>query len=108
MRVTVRAGPGWDEPRSMMRWTQMILTLKTKNWCGAGNYTATETPTQSAAESSVVVAFKASTGPVAPAITSANNTSFTVGTAGTFTVTSTGVPLPTLSETGVTTSGINV
>ena len=35
----------------------------------------------------------------APAITSANNTTFTVGTAGTFTVTTTGFPTPTLSET---------
>ena len=36
----------------------------------------------------------------APAITSANATTFTVGTAGTFTVTATGFPAPTFSETG--------
>src|SRR5207249_286941 len=36
----------------------------------------------------------------APAITSANNTTFTVGTAGTFTVTATGNPAPTFSMTG--------
>ena len=42
----------------------------------------------------------------APAITSANNATFTVGTAGTFTVTSTGTPASTISETGALPSGI--
>jgi len=42
----------------------------------------------------------------APVITSANNTTFTVGTAGTFTVTATGNPTPTLSETGTLPSGV--
>jgi hypothetical protein len=36
----------------------------------------------------------------APAITSANNTTFTVGDNGTFTVTATGFPAPTLQESG--------
>ncbi len=42
----------------------------------------------------------------APAITSANSTTFTVGVAGTFTVTATGSPAPTLSETGALPSGV--
>ena len=42
----------------------------------------------------------------APAITSANNTTFTVGTAGTFTVTKTGFPTPTLSMTGTLPTGV--
>jgi len=42
----------------------------------------------------------------APAITSANNTAFTVGAAGTFTVTTTGYPEPALSETGTLPSGV--
>src|SRR5262249_53378289 len=37
----------------------------------------------------------------APAITSANNTAFTVGTAGTFTVTTTGFPKPGITRGGV-------
>ncbi|MDQ6739398.1 MAG: putative Ig domain-containing protein, partial [Actinomycetota bacterium] len=41
-----------------------------------------------------------------PAITSANSTTFTVGTAGTFTVTKTGFPAPTLSESGTLPSGV--
>ena len=36
----------------------------------------------------------------APAITSANHTTFTQGTAGTFTVTATGSPTPTITESG--------
>ncbi|MGD0881915.1 MAG: putative Ig domain-containing protein [Acidimicrobiales bacterium] len=44
----------------------------------------------------------------APAITSAGSTSFTVGTAGTFTVTATGNPAPTFSETGTLPSGVTL
>ena len=36
----------------------------------------------------------------APAITSADSTTFTTGTAGTFTVTTTGFPISALTETG--------
>lgn len=42
----------------------------------------------------------------APVITSANNAAFLVGTAGSFTVTATGFPTPTLSETGTLPSGV--
>src|SRR5208282_19352 len=42
----------------------------------------------------------------APAITSANNTTFTVGSAGTFTVTATGQPTPSLTETGALPTGV--
>ena len=46
------------------------------------------------------------TAQTAPVITSANNTTFTVGAAGTFTVTTTGTPTPSLSETGGLPSGV--
>jgi hypothetical protein len=42
----------------------------------------------------------------APLFTSANNTTFTVGTAGSFTITATGYPLPTISESGALPSGV--
>ena len=45
-------------------------------------------------------------GVAAPAITSANSTTFTVGSAGSFTVTSTGAPVAALSETGTLPSGV--
>jgi hypothetical protein len=41
-----------------------------------------------------------------PAITSDNTTTFTVGTAGSFTVTATGVPSPSLIETGTLPGGV--
>lgn len=44
---------------------------------------------------------------VAPAITSVNNTTFTAGTAGSFMVTATGTPTPTLASTGSLPSGVS-
>lgn len=44
----------------------------------------------------------------APLITSADNVTFTVGTAGSFTVTTTGVPAASLSETGALPGGVSV
>src|SRR5437899_1754966 len=41
-----------------------------------------------------------------PGITSANSTTFLVGTAGTFTLTATGTPAPTLSEAGTLPAGV--
>ena len=46
------------------------------------------------------------TAATAPNITSANNTSFTVNAAGTFTITATGTPAPTLSLTGALPAGV--
>ena len=42
----------------------------------------------------------------APAITSANSAAFVVGTAGSFTVTTSGYPTPSLSETGTLPAGV--
>jgi hypothetical protein len=44
----------------------------------------------------------------APAITSANNVTFNAGTANTFTVTATGTPAPTFSETGTLPAGVTL
>ena len=46
------------------------------------------------------------TAPQPPAITSANATTFTVGSAGTFTVTTTGAPAPTVTQTGALPNGV--
>jgi len=43
---------------------------------------------------------------VAPVFTSGNNSTFTVGIAGSFTATTTGTPTPSLSETGTLPSGV--
>src|SRR5205823_184612 len=42
----------------------------------------------------------------APAITSVNTTTFIIGSAGSFTVTATGFPAPTLSQTGALPGGV--
>jgi large repetitive protein len=42
----------------------------------------------------------------APAITSANSTTFAVGASGTFTVTATGLPVPNVAETGALPNGV--
>ena len=44
--------------------------------------------------------------PVAPAFTSANNTTFTVGTAGNFSVTASGPPAPTITRSGALPTGV--
>jgi hypothetical protein len=65
----------------------------TASFAGSGNYLA----------SSASVAFKI-TQP--PTITSANKTTFTTGSASTFTVTTTGYPIPALNKTGSLPSGV--
>jgi large repetitive protein len=45
---------------------------------------------------------------VAPAITSANNATFTFNSPGTFTITATGTPAPTFSETGALPTGVSL
>ncbi len=54
----------------------------------------------------VTAIINGSTVPAAPTITSAGNTTFTVGTAGTFTVMAVGVPTLSLSETGALPGGV--
>src|SRR5271167_4529708 len=66
------------------------ITLKATNTAGTGTRAFTLTVDQ------------------APAITSANNTIFNVGMAGTFTVTASGFPAPTFSETGALPTGVTL
>jgi uncharacterized repeat protein (TIGR01451 family) len=70
-----------------------------------GPRSATLTVVDSASNSPQTVAVSG-IGTAAPLITSANNTTFTLGTAGSFTVTASGFPIPSLSEAGSLPSGI--
>jgi large repetitive protein len=102
----VTSGPGSS-------FTQRILTspdgdiAEDRLVTAVGSYSATAPATGEWIMQ--MVAFKSAgsggTG-VAPAITSANSTTFAVGAAGTFTVTTTGSPTPALSETGTLPSGV--
>jgi hypothetical protein len=79
---------------------------------GTGNATASVSPTSSGSGSAtatldnqtVTQSFNVASG--APAISSASSATFTAGTAGSFTVTTTGNPTPALSETGALPTGI--
>ena len=70
----------------------------------AGNYPITFTPSNGVG-SPASQSFTLTVGQ-APAITSGGNTTFTVGTAGTFSVTASGFPAPSLTETGALPSGV--
>jgi hypothetical protein len=73
----------------------------------AGNYnivfTAHNTGSPDATQN---FALTVNPGPQAPTITSANSTVFTAGTPGTFTVTATGLPTPSLTKTGALPGGV--
>ena len=67
----------------------------------SGSTSASATLSSADPWSAAIAAFKAGTGGTsAPKITSANNATFTVGSAGSFTVTATGSPAPALTESG--------
>ncbi len=71
-----------------------------------GSYSATAGATGKWIMQMVAIRTSSGVTGVAPAITSASSTTFTAGTAGSFTVTTTGTPTPSLSETGTLPSGI--
>jgi hypothetical protein len=77
-------------------------------FANTGDQTFNSPTSNSAGQNDFVLILKASpsTGQP-PAITSANKTTFTAGSAGTFTVTDTGSPTPTLSESGTLPSGVS-
>jgi hypothetical protein len=71
-----------------------------------GSYSATA-PVTGGAWIMQMVAFRAAgSGGTAPSITSASSTTFTVGTAGSFTVTATGAPTPSLTKSGALPSSV--
>jgi uncharacterized repeat protein (TIGR03803 family) len=76
---------------------QLTIPLASTDVGTAGTFPVTVTNPTPGGGTSSAVNFTVNQ---APAITSANNTTFTVGTLGSFTVTATGYPAPTFSETG--------
>jgi len=103
------AGSGWNARLAQHDATDGDDSyLEDRVAVAAGSYTATGTSTTAARESSVVVAFKTTTGPTAPTITSANSAGFAVGVAGTFTVTATGTAPITFTETGTLPAGVTL
>ncbi len=75
-------------------------------WAGnVANPSSASTTITMNAPQSVTANFATTT--QAPAITSASGTTFTVGVAGSFTVTATGIPPPTISELGALPTGVS-
>jgi hypothetical protein len=83
-----------------------LATPGNVTYSSAGSFTATLTVTDNAGLTDPNPPTRTITVQTAPAITSANNTTFMVGTAGSFTITTTGAPTPSLTETGALPSGV--
>jgi hypothetical protein len=84
--------PAAPNTKLMMEYEVQVLT---------GSSSASATLSSADPWAAAIAAFKPGTGGTsAPAITSANSTSFAVNAAGSFTVTTTGSPTATLSESG--------
>jgi alpha-tubulin suppressor-like RCC1 family protein len=73
---------------------------------GLANGTATITATYDAMGLTAETTVTVGTPTVPPVITSPDNVTFTVGSAGSFSVTATGTPAPTISEVGVLPAGV--
>jgi uncharacterized repeat protein (TIGR03803 family) len=85
--------------------TQLTIPLAATDVATAGTYSVSVTNLTPGGGTSSAVNFTVNQ---APAITSANNTTFTVGTLGSFTVTAAGYPAPTFSETGSLPSAVTL
>ena len=75
-------------------------------WNVSGNIKINLTVTGGANAVASGVFFGGHPSPTAPTITSANNTTFTAGASGSFMVTTTGYPTPSVSESGLLPSGV--
>jgi hypothetical protein len=82
------------------------ITATSPPGTGTAHITVTTTVGTSAATAADQFTYTAATAP--PAITSANAATFTAGTAGTFTVTTTGNPAPAITEAGTLPSGVTL
>ncbi|HKM82700.1 MAG TPA: C1 family peptidase, partial [Candidatus Acidoferrum sp.] len=74
---------------------------------GGNPLTGTLTVNDDASNSQQAVGLTGSTTGTGPTITSASSAIFTVGTSGNFTVTTTGLPTPSITENGALPSGLN-
>ncbi|MGO8734065.1 MAG: beta strand repeat-containing protein [Terriglobia bacterium] len=85
--------------------SQLTVSLLADDVATAGTYSVSVTNPTPGGGTSSAATFTVNQ---APAITSANNTTFMVGTLGSFTVTATGYPAPTFGETGSLPSGVTL
>ena len=98
--ATVNFGSNPAITPSSVTGTQIVATIPAADIATAGAVNVTVTNPAAGGTSNAQTFTINNPAPTAPAITSANNTTFTVGTAGSFAVTATGSPTPSLSESG--------
>jgi hypothetical protein len=94
---------------SSVTWTSSNTTAATISTAGLASTLATGSSTITATDGSVFGTTTLTVTPAAtqaPTITSADGTTFVVGTPGAFTVTTTGLPVPGLTESGALPSGV--
>jgi len=93
---------------SLVTWTSSATDVATIDRTGLATGltggTTTITATSGITQGTATLTVTSPTQP--PAITSAGSTTFTVGLAGSFTVTATGTPAPSVSESGTLPSGV--
>jgi hypothetical protein len=82
------------------------LTVTTTGSTPVGTSTLTLTGVSGSVTHTTTVGLTVNSGGTAPSITSANSTTFRVGSAGNFTVTTMGSPTPSLTEMGALPSGV--
>ncbi len=92
-------------PSSVTSGSSSTMTLTPSSTTPAGTYPITVTGTGTSATHTTSFSLTVNT---APAITSANNTTFTQGSAGTFTVTASGTPAPAITESGPLPTGVKL
>ncbi len=92
-------------PSSVTSGNSSTMTLTPSASTPAGTYAVTVTGTGTGTTHTTTFSLTVNT---APAVTSANSTTFTQGTAGTFTVTASGSPTPAITESGALPSGVTL
>ena len=92
-------------PASVTTGSSSTLALNAGT-AAAGTYPLSVTGTAASATHATPLTLIVTPAGQAPAITSANHTTFTVGQAGSFSVTTTGSPTPGISESGALPSGV--
>ena len=94
-------------PSTITAGGRSTLTVDVGSSVAPGTYTVTVTGTEGSNNHPTTVSVTV-TAAAAPTITSTDNAAFTAGSAGAFTVTTTGSPTPTIAETGGLPSGVSL
>ena len=93
-------------PQTLNAGQSSTMTVTTSTSTPTGTFPITVTGTGASATHATTFSLTVNPAPVAPTITSSNASTFTEGTSGSFTVTTGGVPTPTISESGSLPTGV--